>query len=157
MAVNRGKDFEAIVKDCFEQVPNTYILRLYDPQGGYVAVANPCDFVIYHDSKMYMLECKSVHDNLLPIYSPNPKKKYGNISNTQWEGMLEATKYGVVAGVLCWWIDKDVTRFLPIQSLEEYRNGGAKSIRYDFDLKDSIIINGSKKRIYFDYDFSNFF
>ena len=156
MAVNRGKNFEAVVKDCFEQVPNTYILRLYDPQGGYVSVANPCDFIVYRSPKMYMLECKSVHGNLLPIYSPDPKKKYGNISNTQWERLLNASNYGVVAGVLCWWVDRDVTRFLPIQTLTGYRNEGNKSIRYDYDLSNSLIIKGNKKRIFFDYDFTEF-
>ena len=157
MSVNRGKDFEGNVKDAVESLADVYILRLYDPQGGYVGVANPCDFICYKRPQMYMIECKSVHKNLLPIYGTDPKKKYGNVSNTQWEGMLEATKSGVVAGVLCWWIDKDITKFLPIQELEAYRNSGAKSIRYDYELPNSLIIKGDKKRIYFDYDFSEFF
>ena len=156
-AVNRGKKFEDIVKECVLRLGDVYIERLYDPQGGYAGVANPCDHIAYKRPQFYMLECKSVHKNLLPIYSPDPEKKYGNISNTQWEGMLKASKYGVVAGVICWWIDKDVTKFLPIQELEVYRNAGNKSIRYDYELPNSLIIKGTKKRIYFDYDFSEFF
>lgn len=157
MSTNRGKEFEAIVKDCFERVPVTFVQRLYDPQGGYASVANPCDFIVYRQPNLYMIECKSVHGNTLPIYGTDPKKKYGNISNTQWEGMLWATKYNVVAGVLCWWIDRDTTRFLPIWALQEYRNNGAKSIRFDADIEDSMIIDGTKKRVYFDYDFAEFF
>ena len=157
MGINRGKDFEAIVKESIERVGGAYILRLYDPQGGYVSVANPCDFVAYKRPQMFMIECKSVHGNTLPIFSNDPKKKYGNISNTQWEGMLAATEFGVVAGVLVWWIDRDVTRFIPVQQLHSIRETGAKSIRYDLDIPDSILISGTKKRIYFDYDFSSFF
>lgn len=157
MGVNRGKDFEEIVKESIEQLLDVYILRLYDPQGGYAGVANPCDFIAYKRPQMYMLECKSRKDNLLSIYSPNPKKMYGDISNTQWEGMLAATRRGVVAGVLCWWIDRDVTKFLPIAELEKIRNSGAKSVRYDTNVPNSLVIVGTKKRVYFDYDFTEFF
>lgn len=155
MAVSRGKAFEDIVKECVEQVPDTYILRLYDPQGGYLSVSNPCDFIAYHGRQMYMLECKSLHDNTFSIFSNDPKKKYGKVSNTQWEGMLKATQFGVVAGLLIWWIDKDVTKFVPIQEAESLRNSGAKSIRFDTDK--GIDIKGIKKRVYFDYDFTDFF
>ena len=157
MSTNRGKDFEAIVKECIHRIDGVYILRLYDPQGGYLSVSNPCDFVAYKRPCMYMLECKSRKGNTLSLYSPNPKSPYGDISRTQWEGMLEATHSGVVAGVLCWWIERDTTKFLPIQELEAYRNSGAKSIRYDYDLPNSLIIRGNKKRVFFDYDFSEFF
>ena len=155
MAQSRGKEFEAIVKDCFEQVRDTYILRLYDPQGGYLSVANPCDFVVYRHKQMYMIECKSVHGNTFPIYGNDPKKKYGNISNTQWQGLLDATRYGVVSGVMIWWIDTDTTKFIPIQLIKQLRDSGAKSIRYDTDL--GILIEGKKKRVFFDYDFEKFF
>lgn len=156
-AVNRGKSFEGIVQECIESLGDVYIQRLYDPQGGYSSVCNPCDFVSYKNPQFYMLECKSTHENTLAIYSPDPKKKYGKISNKQWEGMLEATKFGVVGGVLCWWIDKDVTKFLPIEELEKYRNEGHKSIRYDYELPNSLIIKGEKLRVFFKYDFTEFF
>lgn len=155
---NRGKDFEAVVKEGIEKT-GTYVLRLYDPQGGYASVANPCDFIAFRNHKMFMIECKSLHGNTFSIYSNDPKKKYGKVSNTQWEGLLEASKKGVVAGVLIWWIDADVTKFVPIQTLQNIRDKGAKSIRYDADLpwQSFIDIEGSKKRVYFDYDFEKFF
>lgn len=157
MAVNRGKDFEDEVRKSLEKIDGLYVERLYDPQGGYAGVANPCDFICYKRPQFYMLECKSTHEDRLAIYSPNPKKKYGMISNTQWEGMLAATQFGVVAGVICWWIDRDVTRFFPIQELANLRDSGAKSVRYDANVSDSLEIAGTKKRIYFDYDFTEFF
>ena len=157
MSVNRGKDFEDEVRKALERIDGLYVERLYDPQGGYAGVANPCDFICYKRPQFYMIECKSTHENTLAIYSPNPKKKYGNISNTQWEGMLTATQFGVVAGVVCWWIDRDVTRFLPIQELVKIRDSGAKSVRFDANVPNSLNIDGIKKRIYFDYDFTEFF
>ena len=157
MSTNRGKEFEAITKECLEKVPGTYVLRLYDPQGGYASVANPCDFIVKHRSQMYMIECKSLHGNTFSISSNDPKKKYGKISNTQWEGMMEATSFGIISGVLIWWIDEDVTRFVPIQSLREIRDTGAKSIRYDRFIQNALTIRGEKKRVYFDYDFTEFF
>ena len=163
MNVSRGKDFEGCVQASIEQLdqPNDHvsILRLYDPQGGQLGVSNPCDFIAYKRPQEYWLECKSTHANTLSIYTaPNPKKKkYGAFSNTQWEEMLKASKKDIVAGAVVWWIAHDVTKFIPIQELEKIRNTGAKSIRYDLDIPNSLIIKGRKKRIYFDYDFSEFF
>ena len=159
MNTNRGKDFEGEVQSAVERLGDVSILRLYDPQGGYLSVSNPCDFIAFKRPQEYWLECKSTHSNTLAIYTaPNPKnKKYGAFSNAQWEGMLGATKYGVVAGALVWWIAHDTTKFIPIQELEKIRNTGAKSIRYDLDIPNSLVIKGNKKRIYFDYDFSEFF
>lgn len=168
MTVNRGKQFEDIIRACFEEVPNTHVKRLYDVQGGYLGIANECDFYVFRSPNLYLIECKSVHGNLLSIYGNDPKKKYGNISNTQWEGMLEATKHSrnVVAGVICWWVDKDVTKFIPIQLLQYLRDvKQMKSIRYDFipldviydDLTSNIVpIDGIKKRVFFDYDLESF-
>lgn len=159
MSVSRGKDFESTVFKYIENMNDVYIMRINDNMGGYSGVCGACDFVAYKRPQFYMLECKSTHANTLSIYTaPNPKnKKYGAFSNTQWEGMLDATKNGVVAGGLVWWIDHDVTKFIPIQELEKLRKAGAKSIRYDLDIPNSLIIKGQKKRVYFDYDFSEFF
>lgn len=159
MKTNRGKDFEGEVQSAIERQGDVSILRLYDPQGGQVGVANPCDFIVFKRPQEYWLECKSTHENTLSIYTaPNPKnKKYGAFSNKQWEGMLEATKYKVVAGAVVWWIEHDVTKFIPIQELERIRNTGAKSIRYDLEIPHSLVIKGIKKRVYFDYDFTRFF
>ena len=41
--MSRGKEFEGIVEECIERLGNVYIQRIYDVQGGYMGVANPCD------------------------------------------------------------------------------------------------------------------
>lgn len=163
MNINRGKKFEQVIGEAFERVPGVSIDRLHDQTTGFKGSQNICDFIVYREPYEYYIECKSVHGNTLSIHSNNPKHKYGNISNTQWKGLLEKSQIeGVVAGVICWWIDKDITRFMPIQVLNYLREEGYKSIRFDafpfrLDLFPIIEIKGKKKRVFFDYDMEEFF
>lgn len=158
MATNRGKDFECVIRDAFSRVDNTSVVRLPDPTNGYLGIRNISDFIVYNYPYQYFIECKSVHGNTLNIHTNNPRNKYGNISNNQWDGMLEVSKiHGVVAGVICWWVDFDVTKFIPILSLQDMRDEGLKSIRYDDTEHYMIPITGVKKRIFFDYDMNTFF
>lgn len=152
MAENRGKKFEGVIREAFEKVPNTSIIRLPDPTNGYLGIRNISDFIVYHYPNQYFIECKSVHGNLLP---------FSNITENQWNGMLEMSNInGVIAGVICWWVDKDITMFLPIQFLKEAKENHFASIPSDYADKwilDSysclpIIIKGTKKRVFFDYD-----
>ena len=47
MSINRGKDFEAVVKEAFERVPDTVVYRIPDQQNYKFGSKNPCDFLIY--------------------------------------------------------------------------------------------------------------
>lgn len=165
MAVNRGKQFEKVVQEAFEKVPDVSIDRLHDQTTGYRGSSNICDFVVYKKPFEYYVECKSVHGNTLSISSiPKPDKQgvlhgfYGNITDAQWEGLVNKSKIkGVRAGVMCWWIDRDVTLFIPIQKLQEYKDAGFKSIRFDiFDNAGVFQIQGKKKRVFFEYDMKKF-
>lgn len=156
MAVNRGKQFEDIVKDCFEKVPDTVVVRIHDQTTGFYGSKNPCDFLIYRKPLFMALECKSVHGNIL---------SFTNITDYQWEQLSKIGSVpGVIAGVMCWWVDRDVTLFIPIQMLEAMKNMGKKSIRYDECVYcDSsgngyvtASIQGKKKRVFFDYDMEQF-
>ena len=150
MAENRGKAFENIIKQAFEKVPGVSIDRLHDQMTGYkVTSANICDFIVYKKPCEYYIECKSVHGNTLP---------FSNITANQWNGMLEKSKIdGVFAGVICWWIDKDVTKFIPIKALQWNKENDYKSIRYDHNGTSFIEIKGKKKRVFWDYDMTTFF
>lgn len=164
MAENRGKKFEQVIKNSFLKVPGVSIDRIHDQTTGYRGSQNICDFIVYKKPYEYYIECKSIHKNVLSI-SSIPKKGadgklhgfYGNITDTQWEGMLEKSKIeGVKAGVICWWVCQDVTAFIPIQVLYEMRRLGWQSVRYDMD--DYLYkIPGQKRRVYFDYDMRQFF
>jgi hypothetical protein len=157
MAVNRRKQSEDVIKEGFERVHNVSIDRLHDQTTGFKGSTNICDFIVYQKPFQYYIECKSIHGNTLSIFGTKPENKYGNITNKQWEGLLEKSKiYGCVAGIMCWWVDRDVTLFIDIRLLQLLREGGYKSIRYDLD--DSLVISvpGTKKRVFFDYDMKYF-
>jgi hypothetical protein len=164
VAVNRGKQFEEQVREGFAKIPNTSIDRLIDPQNGFAGVRNICDFIVYNYPNQYYIECKSCYGNTLSIHSNDPKRRYGNITNNQWEGLLEKSKIpGVKAGVLVWFIDHDETYWLDIRLLQMMRDDGYKSIphypewaeEFTYDMWTRIV--GKKLRILFDYDFARFF
>lgn len=158
MAVNRGKQFEEQIRQAFEMIPDTSVTRLIDPQNGYAGVRNICDYIVYHHPTQFFIECKSCYGNTLSIHSNDPKKKYGAITNNQWEGLEEMSKIkGVVAGYMIWFIDHDRTIFVPAQSMIVHRELGEKSYnigkQWDSDYTE---IRGTKKRVLFEYDMTEF-
>ena len=171
MGVNRGKDFESHIQESWQQCPRTLVKRVHDQTTGYLGSSNECDFLIFHSPYLYAIECKSVHGNTLSIHS-NPKKDkngrlhgfYGNITDTQWTGLLEMSQIrNVFAGIIVWFIDHDETLFLDINLLKRWRDAGHKSIHcypewidYVQSPSDWSSIKGHKKRIYFDYDMQAF-
>ena len=147
--VNRGKDFESVVKEAFEKIPNTSVYRVPDQMTYKVGSKNPCDFLIYHKPILYAIECKATNKPSLP---------FTNITEFQWTELLKMSKIdGVVAGILCWWVNCDRTAFIPIQFLEILKQNGAKSIRYDADDKEIIDIPGRKKRVFWEYEMVKLF
>lgn len=160
MAKSKGKQFEQKIKEAFELVTDVSIDRVHDQVTKYKGSKNICDFIVYKKPFEYYIECKSVHGNTLSIYGTDEEHKYGNISNEQWEGLLKKSEIeGVFAGVICWWVDKDVTKYLPITFLKELRDNQYKSIRYDlnsFKTQNTVFIDGVKKKIYFKYNMGKF-
>ena len=146
---NRGKSFEQVIREAFLKVPDVSIDRIPDQTMRYRGAKNICDFIVYKKPYEYYIECKSVHGASLP---------FTNISETQWEGLLEKSKIqGVFAGVMCWWVDKNVTKFLPIQMLQNFYELGMKSINWEDPDPRIITVQGKKKRVFFDYDMDGFF
>ena len=149
MGTNRGKEFESIIKKACEKVDNTYVLRLYDSMSGYKSIANPCDFVIYNNPNLFLLECKSCYGASLP---------FSNISEFQWESLLKASSIkGIISGFMIWFIDKDVTVFVPASNMDIYaKTKESKSFSYKDAEEYGYIIPGIKKKIFFDYDLKQF-
>ena len=146
--INRGKDFEQIIREGFLNVLDTTVIRLPDPTNGYLGVRNPADFLIYHYPYEYFIECKTVNTTRLPFV---------NITFNQWHGMLDASKVkGVVAGVICWYVQDDLTIFIPIQVLEKMKQAGEKSVNLKKLPAGIIKLKGEKKRVFFDYDINDF-
>jgi penicillin-binding protein-related factor A (putative recombinase) len=161
MSVNRGKQFENVIRKSLERVEGVSIDRLNDNTAGFKGIAGICDFIVYREPYEYYIECKSVHGASLP---------FSNITDTQFNGLSEKSQIeGVFAGVICWWTQKDTTLFIPIQILEAERLEGKKSIRFDYENQflgyypsgeleiETIKILGKKKRVFFEYWMEEFF
>lgn len=141
----RGKEFEKVLSEQIKQY-GVFIQRIYDCVD-YRALKNLCDYYAYRCPYLYLLEMKTTAGASLP---------FANISETQWGGLLEASKYdGIIAGFPIWFYNKDTTKFISIQEMEKIKNTGVKSVRYDTHY--GITINGTKRRVYWDYEISKFF
>lgn len=148
MATNRGKQFEEQIREAFEKMPNTSVTRLIDPQNGYAGVRNICDYIVYNFPIQYFIECKSCYGNTLP---------FSNITKNQWDGLLEKSDIeGVVAGYMIWFIDHDRTIFVPAKIMAMCKGMGEKSYNIKHPWFSGIEIEGTKKRVLFDYDMTNF-
>lgn len=146
MSSNRGKAFEKIIYDGFNAIPNVSIDRIPDQTMRYKDRKNVSDFIMFSFPYQYYIECKSVHGNRLP---------FSKI--TQFDALLEKSKIlGVRAGVMCWWVDKDITRWIPIEDLETLRKEENKSIAFDEPTYYSVNIFGRKKKVFFEYDLRKF-
>lgn len=146
---SRGKDFESVIQESFERVPDTLVYRVPDQMTYRYGSKNPCDFFIYHKPVLYCFECKATNKQSLP---------FANISENQWTELLKMSAIsGVIAGILCWYVNYDKTVFIPIQFLETLKQNGAKSIRYDADDLAIIELRGRKKRVFWEYDAQSFF
>ena len=147
---NRGKQFEQVIRQSFEKVQGVSIDRIPDQVTRYRgSSSNICDFVVYKYPYLYYLECKTIHGATFP---------FSNVRDNQWNGLLGKSNIdGVKAGLLVWWVDYDVTRYIPIDVLDPIKVSGRKSIRYDDTDYLYKEIHGEKKRVLFDYDMSDFF
>lgn len=146
---NKGKAFENEVKKAFLAVPDTSVDRVNDNTGGYYGVKGICDFIVYRHPGLYYIECKSIHGDRFP---------FNKVTDTQWEGLLTKSKIkGVTAGIMLWYIDRDITVFIPIGELERYKREGNGSLNYKKVTELNVFfIKGRKKKVYFNYDMTSF-
>lgn len=144
-----GKLFEKKFKEQMDNEDDVYCLRLPDPMGGFKGLSNICDFIVYKYPYLYLFELKTTAGPSLP---------FNNISHNQLHGLKAANeKLSVIkAGFIIWFYDKDITYFTIPQTILDLQEQGKHSIRFDY-TKDVIVINGIKKKKYFEYDWKTFF
>ena len=151
---NKGKQFEEVIRQSFLKVSGVSIDRLRDAPKKLKNVDNPSDFIVYKKPHEIYVECKSHKGNTLP---------FSCIREEQIKGMSEKARIeGVKAGIIVWFIDHDLTVWIPINEAVFWRDIGNKSINIK-NIQDKhterirhIVIQGKKKRIYFDYDMNKF-
>lgn len=161
MAINRGKDFEDVIKDDLLKINDVLgrividVQRLYDTTNGFAGIKQPSDFSVYMHPYHYYLECKSTHEHTL-----------NKAKITQMDKLREKDKVeGVRVGVFIWFEEDDLTVYVPIATLvNHFYNRDKKSVAVkdilsgDFDNSGwYYILKGRKKRIYWEYDMLDFF
>lgn len=152
MGINRGKQFESKIKEQFEKLEDTLVLRLYDVTTGYKNQNNICDFIVFRNGTLNLFECKAIHGNALNFKS--------HIKQNQWDGLLENSMIPAVnAGIIVWFIDRDETYFIGIEYLEYLKtelNQKSFNPKTDLDKIPTCLIIGTKKRVFFEYDLESF-
>lgn len=144
--MNDGKMFEKICREQIQEI--AYIYRIND-FGNFIGIKNPCDHFSYKYPYFYLLENKAYSGASLPLKA---------ISDYQVESMTKAREHkGILSYLLVWYIDKDVTRAIPIEVINDIKQTNKKSIRYDYQDDRIIEIDGVKKKKYFVYDWLKFF
>lgn len=152
MKISRGKQFEEEFKKAMSLIPNISIDRLPDPCAGYAGIRNICDFIVYQFPVQFYFECKAVSGNTLNFN--------GMVTKDQWDGLYEKSLIrGVCAGLVVWYIDHDITVFVPIQPIKQKRDFGMKSLNVKDIISGEIphtALPGRKKKILFEYAGSKF-
>lgn len=143
-----AKQFEKNVATQLRAIKDTYVYRLTDLVNQF-GVSNPCDYFCFYKNTFFLLEMKTTDGASLPLK---------NISDYQYSSMLEASKKkGIKAYFLVWWYTKDTTRAIPVEVITDIKDTNKKSIRYDYSDSRIIDIIGEKKKMYFEYDWQQFF
>ena len=155
MSVNRGKQFEQLLKEQFEKISNISVDRLYDVTTGFKNQNNVCDLIVYKEGTLNYFECKAIHGNTLNFKS--------HIRQNQWDKLLDKSYIGGVnAGIICWFIDLDKTFWIDIQCLKKLKALGHKSFNATYDygyyknIGELIEIEGNKKKVFFEYNLDKF-
>lgn len=149
MAVSRGKQFEEKLKsDWYKTIPDSFLMRLPDQMSRYAGYSsNICDFIGFKSPKLFLIECKSIHGNTFPLANLTQLEKlaqYKSITN-------------IYAGVMLWWVDRDVVAWIPIESILQMKEDEKKSINVKMvkeKVYDIIVIPSVKKRVFMDSDYS---
>lgn len=130
--MNRGKQFEAQLRAGFLKFPSTISFnRIADPVGGFAGVRNCCDFIVYKNPTIFYLEAKSRKGNTFSLTDIPPN---------QYLGMLDkVTCKGVIAGFIIWYLDHQITAFVPIQEVQRLKDLGKKSINIKDILNNEVI------------------
>lgn len=147
---NLGVKFERIIKECLGRVDDTTFDRI--KVAGYEGEKNPADYIVFNSPFQFYFECKAVRGNCLPFWRKGDGDRKANVSQGQVEGLTEKRKVtGVIAGVLVWFIDHDITLFIDIKTLNEIgKTGKSFNILTHKDM--AVEVPAEKKRVYFDYD-----
>ena len=145
MSKNCGKEFEKLIRQQFESIPDVSVDRIND-NVGYSGAYNIADLIVYRKPYKYYIECKSIKGTSFPFSNINLKA----LEDMQYEQI----KKGVGCYFIIWFIDLDLTIAINATEIhfklygENKKSIGVKS----FDDFEFIKVEGTKKRKYYNYN-----
>ena len=143
---NYGKKFELKVKEDWEKMPDSLIIRIYDVTMGYKKIKNVSDFFAYQYPYCYLLEAKSVSGNTFNLNSL-----------TQYEDLIKYDNIkGVNPAVLIWFIKHQKVCYVPIREIKRLKENDYKSVNIKM-VEDSnyevFELDGNVKRVFIDTNY----
>ena len=147
MAVNRGKQWEAKLKEDFSKMSGAYIYRVPDQLGGLKGQTGICDFIAYKFPKIFFIEAKTILGNTFPLTNFTQFDKLMSIPNLQ----------GVHRGVMLWFQDHQRVLYVPLLTIAKMKQDGKKSVNIrtiDSDGYEYLNIPSIQKRVFLDSDYS---
>jgi hypothetical protein len=147
MAVNRGKQWEAKLKEDFSKMSGAYIYRVPDQLGGLKGQTGICDFIAYKFPKIFFIEAKTILGNTFPLTNFTQFDKLMSIPNNQ----------GVHRGVMLWFQDHQRVLYVPLLTIAKMKQDGKKSVNIrtiDSDGYEYLNIPSVQKRVFLDSDYS---
>lgn len=147
MAVNRGKQWEAKLKEDFSKMSGAYIYRVPDQLGGLKGQTGICDFIAYKFPKIFFIEAKTILGNTFPLTNFTQFDKLMSIPNIQ----------GVHRGVMLWFQDHQRVLYVPLLTIAKMKQDGKKSVNIrtiDSDGYEYLNIPSIQKRVFLDSDYS---
>ena len=139
---NEGKIFE---KNWRGSIPSSiYHYRLKDDTSGFAGIGNPCDVFIYNYPYFYLQELKTTKGKSI---------SFDKIRKCQMDGLEAASKYkGIHAGVIINFREHDVTFYISIEKLLQFKEtSGKKSINIDDLKKVGLVVGQTLRRKYYNY------
>lgn len=150
MAQNRGKQFEAKLKEDFSKITGAYIYRVPDQLGGLKGQTGICDFIGFKYPCIYFLEAKTVLGNTFPLANFTQFDKLMSIPNVQ----------GIHRGVIIWFQTHSVVVYVPLKTFVRLKEDGKKSFNVKYvesQEYECIVVPSVKKRVFLDSDYSVLF
>ena len=147
MAVNRGKQWEAKLKEDFSKMSGAYIYRVPDQLGGLKGQTGICDFIAYKFPKIFFIEAKTILGNTFPLTNFTQFDKLMSIPNNQ----------GVHRGVMLWFQDHQRVLYVPLLTIAKMKQDGKKSVnikKIDEEGYAYVNIPSTPKRVFLDADYS---
>lgn len=147
MAQNRGKQWEAKLKEDFSKLPGAYIYRVPDNMSGYRGITGISDFIGYKYPRIFFIEAKTILGNTFPLTNFTQFAKLMSIPNVK----------GLHRGVMIWFQDHCRVVYIPVLTIDKMKKDGKKSVNIrtiDKEGYEYCDIPSTPKRVFLDSDYS---